>query len=94
MFAMQKRLGSLGLGYASLETAAAAAGMQSLVEGGLIDGRDSVVLFDTGAGFKSSSAPGLRGPAQVPNDVEFWRERVLPALGALKPSSAERSPSR
>jgi threonine synthase len=50
---MQGRLGSLGLGYASFETAAATPGLHALVASGLVSRDESVVLFDTGAGFKS-----------------------------------------
>jgi threonine synthase len=76
---VQGRLGRLGLGYASLETAAAAAGLEALVEAGDIGIDDSVVLFDTGAGFKSES-PHVHAPRAVPNDEAFWREKVLPGL--------------
>src|SRR5216683_4742767 len=41
------RLGRLGLGYASLETAAAAAGLSALVESGTIAKDEVVVLSDT-----------------------------------------------
>jgi threonine synthase len=82
MFTMQKRLGSLGLGYVSLETAAAAVGLQALAEPGLLGRHDSVVLFDTGAGFKSPSPSGFEAPQPVPNDADFWQENVLPALRA------------
>ena len=83
MFAMQKRLGSLGLGYVSLETAAAAAGLRALVDAGLIGRGEAVVLFDTGAGFKSPSPAEMRAPRSVPNDVDYWKERVLPGLRAV-----------
>ena len=76
MFAMQKRLGELGLGYASLETAAAAAGLHALVESWSISRSGSVVLFDTGAGFKSAP-PDFEPPPAVPNDDDYWREVVL-----------------
>ena len=79
MFAVQKRLGELGLGYVSLETAAAAAGLKSLIECGAIAAGDTVVLFDTGAGFKSPSSPTAR-PRSIPNDESYWKERVLPGL--------------
>ncbi|HEY0830039.1 MAG TPA: threonine synthase [Candidatus Dormibacteraeota bacterium] len=82
MFEMQRRMGSLGLGYASLETAAAAAGLAALVESGRLGRGDSVVLFDTGAGFKSQ-APHLEAPRPIPNDEAFWREKVLPGLRPL-----------
>ncbi len=75
----QLRLAALGLGYASLETAAAVAGLEALVESRQIDRNDEVVLFDTGAGFKS--APPRPPRAQtIPNDEAFWRERVVPGL--------------
>ena len=79
MLDMQRRMGSLGLGYVSLETAAAAAGLEALVESGRVGRGDSVVLFDTGAGFKSEPPP-TAAPRSIPNDESFWRERVLPGL--------------
>jgi len=78
IMAMQPRLAQLGLGYASLETAAAVAGLEMLVWSRSIDGGE-VVLFDTGAGFKSDSPPMPRG-AVIPNNEDFWREKVLPNL--------------
>ena len=79
MFDAQKHLGALGLGYASLETAAAAAGLQALVESKAISAANSVVLFDTGAGFKSP-APEFRAPKAVPNDPGYWAATVVPRL--------------
>lgn len=76
---MQGRLGQLGLGYSSLETAAAAAGLKALVDSRLIGASDSVVLFDTGAGFKSE-AISVQRPEVVANDEARWREKVLPEL--------------
>jgi len=76
--AMQPRLAQLGLGYASLETAAAVAGLEMLVSSRAID-RGEVVLFDTGAGFKSDAPPMPRGEV-ITNDEDFWREKVLPNL--------------
>ena len=73
------RLGPLGLGYASLETAAAAAGLNALVESGSIGSDETVVLFDTGAGFKSEP-PRFDAPAPVPNDPEVWMAKVIPGL--------------
>jgi len=75
---MQPRLAQLGLGYASLETAAAVAGLEALVSWGAIDGGE-VVLFDTGAGFKSDP-PRMPRAEVIPNDEGFWRERLLPSL--------------
>ncbi|TMD36076.1 MAG: threonine synthase [Chloroflexi bacterium] len=81
MFEMQRRMGSLGLGFVSLETAAAAAGLDAFVKSGLVGRRDTVLLFDTGAGFKSEPPP-LNAPRPIPNDEAFWRERVLPGFRA------------
>ena len=77
--ATRARLGAKGLGYASLETAAAAAGLEALVESGAIGRDESVVLFDTGAGFKSDP-PEFQSPQVTPNDPEAWTERVIPRL--------------
>lgn len=76
---MQRRLGELGLGYASLETAAAAAGLRALVDAHAIHAGDAVVLFDTGAGFKSEPASSAHVDV-VPNDEDVWRKKVLPGL--------------
>ncbi|HET7338656.1 MAG TPA: threonine synthase [Candidatus Dormibacteraeota bacterium] len=76
---MQRRLGELGLGYASLETAAATVGLKALVDSHHIAPGDSVVLFDTGAGYKSDP-PTMSRPAVIANDEGLWREKVLPAL--------------
>jgi threonine synthase len=75
----RSRLGRLGLGYASLETAAAVAGLEVLMELGLIGSEETVVLFDTGAGFKSDP-PAYEAPTTVPNDAAYWTERVIPTL--------------
>src|SRR5207247_321822 len=75
----RSRLGRLGLGYASLETAAAVAGLEALMELGLIGSEETVALFDTGAGFKSDP-PAYVVPKTVPNDAAYWRERVIPTL--------------
>ncbi len=80
MLEMQRRMGSRGVGYVSLETAAAGAGLEALVESGRVGRGDSVVLFDTGAGFKSEPPP-IAARRSIPNDETFWRERVLPGLG-------------
>lgn len=77
--AMQPRLAQMGLGYASLETAAAVVGLEALQAAGRIARDDSVVLFDTGAGFKSES-PEMPALPVIPNDEQFWSEKVLPGL--------------
>jgi threonine synthase len=76
--AIQPRLAQLGLGYASLETAAAVVGLEALLSSRVV-GDGEVVLFDTGAGFKSDPQPMPRRDA-IPNDEGFWRERLLPKL--------------
>jgi threonine synthase len=68
-----------GLGYASLETAAAIAGLEALVESGRIGKDETVVLFDTGAGFKSDP-PAFTPPPVTPNDPEVWKEKLVRAL--------------
>jgi threonine synthase len=70
------RLAGLGLGYASLETAAAAAGLDALRAAGSIRRDETVVLFDTGAGFKSEPPP-IDAPKPVPNDPQYWKEKLL-----------------
>ena len=79
ILAAQPRLAGLGLGYAGLETAAVVAGFEALRSSGTIDAEEVVVLFDTGAGFKSES-PAPPPPDVIPNDEDFWREKVLPGL--------------
>lgn len=54
---MQRLIGELGGGFASLETAAAVAALPALLERGAIDRDELVVIFDTGAGFKSELPP-------------------------------------
>ena len=75
----RSRLGRLGLGYASLETAASAAGLAALVESGEIGKDETIAMFDTGAGFKSDP-PALPPPRPVANDPELWKETVIPVL--------------
>jgi threonine synthase len=76
---VQARLGELGLGYVSLESAAAAAGLRALVESKAIAAGETVVLFDTGAGFKSPP-PEIQAPEAAPNDPDYWVATVLPGL--------------
>jgi threonine synthase len=76
---MQGRLAEAGAGYLSLETAAAVAAVPMLVEAKRIDRSDVVVVFDTGAGFKSEPPRDLVAPVRVPNDPDKW-EGVLAHL--------------
>jgi threonine synthase len=77
--ATRARLARMSLGYSSLETEAAVAGLGALVESALVGRDESVILFDTGAGFKSEP-PSFELPASVANDPELWKEKVIPAL--------------
>ena len=76
---MQGRLAEAGAGYLSLETAAAVAAVPMLLEAKRIDRNDVVVVFDTGAGFKSEPPRDLVAPVRVPNDPDKW-EGVLAHL--------------
>jgi threonine synthase len=78
--AMRPRLARFGLGYSSLETAAAVVGLEALIESGQIGRDEEVIVFDTGAGFKSEPS-ALARPAAIPNDEQVWREKVLASLG-------------
>jgi threonine synthase len=77
---MQRTLASTGAGYSSLETAAAVAAVPMLVEARRIDRDDVVVVFDTGAGFKSEAPRDLPQPLRAPNDPDQWDE-ILSRLG-------------
>jgi len=69
---MQRLLAAAGNGYLSLETAAAVAAVPMLLEARKIDRRENVVVFDTGAGFKSEPPAELPGPIRVSNDPDKW----------------------
>ncbi len=71
---MQRRLATAGAGYLSLETAAAVAAVPMLLEARRIDRDDVVVVFDTGAGFKSEPPRDLPIPLRAPNDPGKWDE--------------------
>jgi threonine synthase len=71
---MQGTLAAGGAGYLSLETAAAVAAVPMLLEARSIDRNDMVVVFDTGAGFKSETPRDLAGAFRAPNDPESWEE--------------------
>jgi threonine synthase len=76
---MQGRLAAAGAGYLSLETAAAVAAVPMLVETQRIDRNEVIVVFDTGAGFKSEPPRDQVAPVRVPNDPDRW-EGVLAHL--------------
>jgi threonine synthase len=69
---MQGWLAAAGAGYLSLETAAAVAGVAELRDRRSIDHNDVVVVFDTGAGFKSEPPRDVLSPLRVPNDPDRW----------------------
>jgi threonine synthase len=81
---MQRTLAAAGAGYLSLETAAAVAAVPMLVEAQSIDRDDVVVVFDTGAGFKSEPPRDLPMPVRVPNEPSGWEE-ILSQLTKRKP---------
>ncbi len=69
---MQGRMAAAGAGYLSLETAAAVAALPRLVELRKIDGNEVVVVFDTGAGFKSAPPGDLAAPILAANVPASW----------------------
>jgi threonine synthase len=69
--AMQTYAANAGAGYLSLESAAALAALPMMREQGLIASDERVVVFDTGAGFKSE-ARAIEHQPVVPNDPEAW----------------------
>jgi threonine synthase len=81
---MQRILATAGSGYLSLETAAAVAVLPMLLESRSIDRDEMVVVFDTGAGFKSEPPTDLPKPMRVSNDPEKW-EAILSHLRHAPP---------
>ncbi len=73
---MQAFIASRGGGYLSLETAAAVSAIPALLEQGKLSRGERVVVFDTGAGFKSEPPAALDIPAPVPNDTAYWDEII------------------
>jgi threonine synthase len=69
---MQRMLAAAGHGYLSLETAAAVAVLPMLLESRSIDRDEMIVVFDTGAGFKSEPPTDLPNPMRVSNDPDLW----------------------
>jgi threonine synthase len=69
---MQRVLAATGNGYLSLETAAAVAAVPMLLESQRIEQDETVVVFDTGAGFKSEPPTDQHKPIRVPNDPGQW----------------------
>jgi threonine synthase len=69
---MRRRVGALGGGYTSLETAAALVALEMLAGRGDVGRDELVVVFDTGAGFKSELPLELDLPQPVPGDPDAW----------------------
>jgi threonine synthase len=69
---MRRRIGALGGGYTSLETAAALAALEMLAGRGEVGRDELVVVFDTGAGFKSELPLDVALPQPVPVDPDAW----------------------
>ena len=72
---IQARLAKSGAGFASLETAAAVAALSELLASRLLDANENVVLFDTGAGFKSEP-PTMDLPGVLSSDPTTWDDVV------------------
>ena len=68
---MQKFASEHGAGFIGLETAAALAAVPVLLERQLVERRERVIVFDTGAGFKSI-APDVPLPSPVANEPSAW----------------------
>jgi threonine synthase len=71
---MQAFAARSGAGYLSLESAAALAALPALRDKGLIDAGETIVVFDTAAGFKSTPAV-VELPEPVANDPDVWASR-------------------
>ena len=73
---MQRFAASHGAGFPGLETSAALAALPALRDRNLIDAGERVVVFDTGAGFKSEAPVDLPMPSPVANDPDEWESMV------------------
>jgi threonine synthase len=71
---MQRFAASRGAGFPGLETSAALAALPALCAGRMIDAGERVVVFDTGAGFKSEPPTDLDLPKPVAADPGAWEE--------------------
>jgi threonine synthase len=76
LFATQRLVGETGGGYLALESAAAVAAVPHLLAEGALDKGDRVVVFDTGAGFKSETPRDYRPPRPVENDADAWGDVI------------------
>ena len=73
---MQAFIGAHGGGFLSLETAATVAAIPVLLERGQLGREERVVVFDTGAGFKSEAPAGLPIPAPIANEAAAWEGAI------------------
>jgi threonine synthase len=73
---MQRFAASHGAGFPGLETAAALAALPALRDRNLIDAGERVVVFDTGAGFKSEAPVDLPMSPPVASDPGEWESVV------------------
>jgi threonine synthase len=69
---MRRAVGALGGGYISLETAAAFAALELLAGRGDVGREERIVVFDTGAGFKSEPPVEVSLPRPVTADPQGW----------------------
>jgi threonine synthase len=69
---MQRFAASRGAGFPGLETSAALAALPALRARRLVDAYERVVVFDTGAGFKSEAPVDLPLPEPVASDPAAW----------------------
>jgi len=89
---MQRAIGAAGGGYASLETSAAVLAASQLRADGWLDREESVVVFDTGAGFKSEP-PDLELPKPLAADGSDWEPAIAEARRRSQPEpSGPRAP--
>ena len=76
--AMQGYAAREGAGYLSLESSAALAALPVMRERAVIDAGERIVVFDTGAGFKSE-ALRIDAPPVIPSDANEW-PRVIAGI--------------
>jgi len=73
--AMQKLVSARTGLFVGLETGAAAAAIPHLLASGGLSAGETVVLFDTGSGYKSA-APDFSAPSPIENNDESWAGAV------------------
>jgi threonine synthase len=73
---MQRFAASRGVGFPGLETSAALAALPALRDRQMVGAGERVVVFDTGAGFKSEPPADLDLPKPVAADPDAWEALV------------------